>query len=53
MLDDFPQLWDRTEQYLLGKRSPAPIAAASHANPETKELVQKAISEYRRERSRK
>jgi hypothetical protein len=52
MLDDFPQLWDRTERYLLDKRSSAQ-KEAHHADPMIEELIQKAISEYRRKRLKK
>jgi hypothetical protein len=53
MLDDFPQLWDRAEQYLLDKRSSAQIAAANAIYPGIKELMQEVVREIRKERSRK
>jgi hypothetical protein len=53
MLDDFPQLHDRAEQYLRGKRSSTQISSADPAGPRVKELFQKAVDEYRQERSRK
>ena len=53
MLDDFPQLLDRTERYILDKRSVAHTSSADHVNPDAKELMQKAVSEYHKERLRK
>jgi hypothetical protein len=53
MIDDLPQLWDRTERYLLDKRSSTQVAASHHTDPMIEELIQKAISEYKKERSRK
>ena len=53
MLDNFPQLLDRTERYILDKRSVAHISSADHVSPDAKELMQKAVSEYHKERPRK
>ena len=53
MLDDFPQLRDRAEQYLLRKRDPKQLSPTDPADMGIEELLQKAIHDYRRERSRK
>jgi hypothetical protein len=53
MLDDFPQLRDRAEQYLRQKRDPTQTSPTDPADPGAKELLQKAVHDYRRERSRK
>lgn len=53
MLDDFPQLHDRTEQYLRGKRDSPQTSPTDREDPKVKELFQKAVHEYRQERSRK
>jgi hypothetical protein len=50
MLDDFPQLRDRAEQYLLQKRDPTQTSPTDPANPGVKKLFQKAVHDYRRER---
>lgn len=53
MLDDFPQLRDRAEQYILQKRDPTQTSPTDAADSGAKELLQKALHNYRRERSRK
>jgi transcriptional regulator GlxA family with amidase domain len=53
MLDNFPQLLDRTERYILDKRSAVHTGSADHLSPDAKELMQKAVSEYHKERLRK
>ena len=53
MLDNFPQLVDRTEKYILDKRSLAQANSADQVNPNTKEPVQKALQEYHKELRRK
>ena len=53
MLDDFPQLHDRMEQYLRGKRDSTQISPTDRTGPNVKELFQKAVDEYRQERLRK
>jgi hypothetical protein len=53
ILDNFPQLLDRTERYILDKRSVAHTNSADHVSSDAKELMQKAVSEYRKERLRK
>ena len=52
MLDDFPQLRGRTEQYLLQKRA-TQASPTDPADPGAKEMLQKALHDYRRQRSRK
>ena len=53
LLDNFPQLLDRTERYILEIRSMSHTSSADHLSSEAKELIQKAVSEYRKERPRK
>jgi hypothetical protein len=53
MLNDFPQLRDRTEQYLLQKKELTQTSPTDPADAGAKELLQKAVNNYRRERSRK
>jgi len=53
MLDDFPQLRDRTEQYLLEKKNSTQPSSTYSADQSVKELLQNAICEYRQERSGK
>ena len=53
MLDDFPQLRDRTEQYLLGNKNSTKISSTRNIDPEVRKLMQKAVNEYRQERPRK
>jgi hypothetical protein len=53
MLNDFPQLRDRAEQYLLQKKELTQTSSTDPADVGAKELLQKAVNNYRRERSRK
>lgn len=53
MLDDFPQLRDRAEQYLLEKKNPTQPSSTGGTGQSVKELLQKAIHGYRQERSSK
>ena len=53
MLDEFPQLRDRVEQYLRAKREPTQISPTDRAGPRVKELFQKAASDYFQEHLRK
>ena len=53
MLDDFPQLRGRTEQYLLNNKDLSQISPTDRTDPEVKELMQKAVSKFRQERLRK
>ena len=53
MLDEFPQLCDRVEQYLRAKREPTQISPTDRAGPRVKELFQKAASDYFQEHLRK
>jgi hypothetical protein len=53
MLDDFPQLHDRAEQYLRGKKDSTQISPTDRTGPKVKEVLQKAVDEYRQERLRK
>jgi hypothetical protein len=50
MLDDFPQLRDRAEQYFLEKKNPTQPSSTVDTGQSVKELLQKAIHEYRQER---
>ena len=52
MLDDFPQLQDRTEQYLLEKKNSTKTSLTGDIDPEVRKLMQKAAKEYRQERRR-
>lgn len=49
MLDDFPQLRDRVEHYLRGKRDSTQTSLADRTDAKVKELFQKAVGEYRQE----
>jgi len=53
MLDDFPQLRDRAEQYILEKKNPTQPSSTGDTGQTVKELLQKAIHLYRQERSSK
>jgi hypothetical protein len=53
MLDNFPQLLDRTERYILDIKSAAQQSSADHISPDTRELMDKAIKEYHKERRKK
>jgi hypothetical protein len=53
MLDNFPQLLDRTERYILDIKSAAQASSADHVTPDAKELMDKAIEEYHKERRKK
>ena len=53
MLDDFPQLLDRTERYILDRRSLAQTSSVDHVSSDVKELMQKAVGEYHKKRLRK
>ena len=53
MLDNFPQLLDRTVRYILDKRSLTYTSSADHASLDAKELLQKAVREFHKERLRK
>ncbi len=50
MLDSFPQLVDRTEKYIIEKRNTAPASKANHLGLDLRELMRKAVNEYRTER---
>ena len=50
MLDNFPQLLDLTEKYILEKKSLIHIRSKSQGSSDIKELKQKAVKEYRKER---
>ena len=53
MLDNFPQLLDRTEKYILDKKSVAQTNSVSRVDLNAEELMQKALHEYHKERRRK
>jgi hypothetical protein len=53
MLDDFPQLRDRAEQYILEKKNPTQPSSTADTGQSVKDLLQKAIHEYGQERSSK
>ena len=53
MLDDFPQLRDRVEQYMQEKNMPIQTSPTDPAEKDARKLLQKTLSEYRQERSRK
>jgi hypothetical protein len=53
MLDDFPQLRDRTEQYLMGNRKLTKISPTDQTDPGVSRLLRKAVNEYRQKRPRK
>jgi hypothetical protein len=53
MLDDFPELHDRVEQYLKEKKDLTQSSLAYHTDPRAKELFQKAVGEYPQEHWRK
>ena len=53
LLDDFPQLRDRTEQYLLEKKNSKRPSSTCSKDRSVKELLQHAIQEYHEERSNK
>ncbi|MDH5483336.1 MAG: hypothetical protein OEY22_10765 [Candidatus Bathyarchaeota archaeon] len=53
MLDNFPQLLNRTERYISDRRSLAQTSSADHVSSDAKELMQKAVNEYHKERLRK
>jgi hypothetical protein len=53
MLDDFPQMRDRVEQYLLEKKNSTQPSSTCGTDQSVKELLQNAICEYRQERSSK
>jgi len=53
MLDDFPQLRNRTEKYLLDKKSPAQIEAERQIDQEIKEMMLEAVNECRKGHLRK
>jgi len=53
MLDDFPELHDRVEQYLKGKRDSTQSSLAYHTDPRAKEQFQKVVGEYPQEHWRK
>jgi len=53
MLDDFPQLRDRTREYLMGNANAVEMSSTGCAGSGVKEMVNKAVKEYRRGRSRK
>ena len=53
MLDDFPQMRDRVEQYLLEKKNSTQPSSSCGTDQSVKELLQNAICEYRQERSSK
>jgi hypothetical protein len=53
MLDDFPQLRDRVERYMQEKNMPIQTSPTDPAEKDARKLLQKTLSEYRQERSRK
>ncbi len=53
MLDDFPQLRDRTEKYLVDKKNPFQTRADDHINQEIRKMMLEAVSECRKDRLRK
>lgn len=53
MLEDFPQLLDRTERYISDKRTRARTSSPDHFDPGTGQLIQKAVGDYHKERLRK
>ena len=53
MLDNFPQLLDRTEKYILDKKTVAQTDSVDQVDLNAKELMQKALHEYHKERRRK
>lgn len=50
MLDDFPQLRDRAEQYIIEKKNPTQPSSTGDTGQTVKELLRKAIHRYRQER---
>jgi len=48
MLDNFPELQERTETYLFAKRSLLKSGYPEGSSPKIRELLQKAIKETRR-----
>jgi hypothetical protein len=52
MLDNFPQLLDRTKRYILNKEILDQKSSAD-VSLDAKDLIQKAISEYHEQRLRK
>ena len=50
MLDDFPELQDRVEQYLVQKKNPVQPIQSACTDEGVKEMLQKAIRAYRSER---
>lgn len=48
MLDDFPELQERTETYLFAKKSLLQSGYAEGSSAKIKELLRKAIRETRR-----
>ena len=48
MLDNFPELQERTEMYLFAKKSLLQSGYAAGSGPDIKELLRKAIRETRR-----
>ena len=53
MLDDFPQLQDRAERYLLQKKNSTQDSSNNSIDSSIKELIQEAANKYRQEHSRK
>jgi transcriptional regulator GlxA family with amidase domain len=53
MLDNFPQLLDRTERYILDKKNLATTDSVGHVSSDLKKMMQKAVSEYHKEHTRK
>jgi hypothetical protein len=53
MLDNFPQLLDRTEKYILDKKSVVQTNSVDRVDLNAEELMQKALHEYHKEHRRK
>ena len=53
MLDDFPQLRDRAEQYILEKKNSTQTGQSDCMDTSVKEQLEKAVHEFSLERSRK
>jgi hypothetical protein len=53
MLDEFPQLRDRTIHYILQTRSKPKPESEYQMTPEIKELIQRAIVDHKLERMKR
>jgi hypothetical protein len=53
MLDNFPQLLDRTEKYIIERRNLIRTNSASQSYLDVKKLMQNTVKEYHEERRKK